>query len=477
MEIDWKKKYNEALEKIKRYTTDKYGCTRLKPADIFPELSNDEERMKKAIIDALNSHNNSINLLSSRGYSMDDVISYLEKKERQEVNCDFYNKELSDTVEDERIRNEILEYFLITRIKDFVANPERRKWISYIEKQKESIKEVEPITDGLNTEFQKQVSYLIASSINKEHEYSEGYVKWVSQSLLEYAKKESVKGSDEDERIRKAISCLVKDMPDSYGFAFGISKSDMLAYLEKQKESGIRWYKSDNRNNPKKPYIDKAGMFYTTDGRMCYASEIEKQEEQKPVEKQDYSGLTDLERAIFRGFLVAGVENVPIEIIKDIAKDCLAQSKQEWSEEDEYRFKLLMAMCEDSQNKSLTISTTYREMQETEDWLKNRFKSLCPQPKQEWNEEDKEILRAFKFICKKLIENPSGEKFSVDPPYAEKMLKFLESLSPDSKQEPICSWKPSKEQIRVFFKATPVNLMPKELAIYQSLYEDLEKLM
>ena len=38
--------------------------------------------------------------------------------------------------DDEKIRNEILEYFTITRGRDFVANPERQKWISYIEKQK-----------------------------------------------------------------------------------------------------------------------------------------------------------------------------------------------------------------------------------------------------------------------------------------------------------------------------------------------------
>ena len=52
--------------------------------------------------------------------------------------------------------------------------------------------------------------------------------------------------------------------------------------IEKQKETGIRWFKSDNVKNPDKPYIDKAGRFYTTDGRMCHASEIEKQKEQIP---------------------------------------------------------------------------------------------------------------------------------------------------------------------------------------------------
>ena len=50
--------------------------------------------------------------------------------------------------------------------------------------------------------------------------------------------------------------------------------------------------------------------------------------------KQDYSGLSDFERAIHRGFLCAGVENVPVNIIKETAQECLAQLKPaEWSED------------------------------------------------------------------------------------------------------------------------------------------------
>ena len=62
---------------------------------------------------------------------------------------------------------------------------------------------------------------------------------------------------------------------------------------------------------------------------------LEKQKEQEPAEKQDYSGLNDLERAIHRGFLSTGVENVPVTIIKETAKECLAQMKPaEWSVEN-----------------------------------------------------------------------------------------------------------------------------------------------
>jgi hypothetical protein len=49
--------------------------------------------------------------------------------------------------------------------------------------------------------------------------------------------------------------------------------------------------------------------------------------EQKPAEKQDYSGLNDLERAIHRGFLSAGLVNVPVTVIKETAQECLAQMK------------------------------------------------------------------------------------------------------------------------------------------------------
>ena len=86
----------------------------------------------------------------------------------------------------------------------------------------------------------------------------------------------------EDERNWKSVERAIR------GFITNPTDADeLLAWLEKQKEVGIKWFKSDNVKNPEKPYIDKAGMFYTTDGRMCPASEIEKQKEQKPAEWRD----------------------------------------------------------------------------------------------------------------------------------------------------------------------------------------------
>jgi len=101
---------------------------------------------------------------------------------------------------------------------------------------------------------------------------------------------------NEDERIRKALIEGVRQIRCKNG----ITQEQMVAYLEKQKETGIQWFKSDNVKNPDKPYIDKAGMFYTTDGRMCYASEIEKQKEQKPIKWTDltWKDIVELEGII-----------------------------------------------------------------------------------------------------------------------------------------------------------------------------------
>lgn len=65
--------------------------------------------------------------------------------------------------------------------------------IAWLEKQD---KKVEPI-ESFNTEFERQVSCLIASAINKEYEYTEAFVKYVSNTLLNYAKHEIEKQGEQ----------------------------------------------------------------------------------------------------------------------------------------------------------------------------------------------------------------------------------------------------------------------------------------
>ena len=141
----------------------------------------------------------------------------------------------------------------------------------------------------------------------------------------------------EDERIRMALIELLKEVEEDETYTGRQHISEMLEYLEKQKE-------------------------------------------QKHVEKQDYSGLNDLERAIHRGFLSAGVENVLVTIIKETARECLAQMKPaEWSEEDEkMRARIIMFLAGFMGNEDMI------------DWLK----SLRPS----WKPSDEQIFYLSKAI-------------------------------------------------------------------------------
>lgn len=144
--------------------------------------------------------------------------------------------------------------------------------------------------------------------------------------------------ASKDERIRKWLLKCVKSL---YDVNFReVSRQDVIFYLEKQKETGIRWFKSDNVKNPDKPYIDKAGMFYTTDGRMCYASEIEKQKGENLRDFIDGFPYSDEQK-----------EQKPVE----------------WSKEDEVRLKEAIDALNDSVKdylNSLRLSIMYDHLKE-----------------------------------------------------------------------------------------------------------------
>ena len=208
-------------------------------------------------------------------------------------------------------------------------------------------------------------------------------------------------------------------------------------------------------------------------------------EEQKLAEKQNYSELNDFERAILRGFLSAGVENVPATIIKETAKECLMQmrpiewskeetkvldsiiddyekaaksffgydgkimflkairngeyglSKQKWSEED--KDILLSIKCViDSVWHNFDYDCSKEELKEMWNWLDVLWQKVeYPQPKQEWSEEDKSALG---FILSILVNEQQYNCAKGSSYYeaVESIKNWLKSLRP--------SWKPSEQE-------------------------------
>ena len=112
--------------------------------------------------------------------------------------------------------------------------------------------------------------------------------------------------------------------------------------------------------------------------------------------------------------------------VKDILEWLEKQDKRKTlNEEDEHRIKLLEALCEDKMFESVPNSTMYEEMKITIDWLN----SLRPQPKQEWDENDKCMLNNVIDTLKPLSQT-THSGYAINS-----MIDWLNSIRPLSKQE------------------------------------------
>ena len=270
---------------------------------------------------------------------------------------------------------------------------------------------------------------------------------------------------------------------------------------EKQKETDIRWFKSDNVKNPDKPYIDKAGMFYTTDGRMCYASEIEKQKEQKPVEPSD----DELQRHQdelhnFKVFAAKQAKEYHISFVHDFewnnfCAELLSyfnEQKPEWSEEDETAFGDLL-WCIKQAAKSAKDENDIGNVWFAEHWVKGRLKSLCPQPEQKWSEEDEKFVHGLIRGLTAMRDIFGRTTFSSDNLDITETINWLKSLRPQYHGDvtmteaykmgleagKASSWKPSEKQTNnVIVELTRVELGDIINGLYylkEKYYEDCKE--
>lgn len=144
--MDYEKEYKNALERARQVHTTNVDENKKSTEYIFPELvKSEDEKISKNIKIAL--------------LSMDDNLK------------DFY----------------------------YTHHTSKEECIAWLEKQ---CGNVSPIND-FTTEFERQVSSLIASSINKENDYTADYVKWTANALLNYAKKELEKQGANSATITK----------------------------------------------------------------------------------------------------------------------------------------------------------------------------------------------------------------------------------------------------------------------------------
>ena len=176
---------------------------------------------------------------------------------------------------------------------------------------------------------------------NKEIEIPEGYEAKIENNKVIFVPKDS-----EDEKIRKALLRCCDDWEKGQ---FGcMAKEDIpaiRAYLEKQKEQN-----PINESNMHEPTLDEARKW---------------------------------NEAYEKGYSL-GYENGRNE-----------QKPAEWSEEDYALLKEIVSFFKDGTVKLQHDLDLYAG------FLENKFKSLLPQPKQEWSEEDEKNGMNIHFNARK----------------------------------------------------------------------------
>ena len=161
------------------------------------------------------------------------------------------------------------------------------------------------------------------------------------------------------------------------------------------------------------------------------------------------------------------------------------QKPAKWSEEDESYLQTVINEME--ANKKEARKYEHKKYDTIILWLK----SLRPQPKVE--REPMEIKYGGRIYqvhgMRALPGGASGYIIEDEPGHYDCIMNPEEVLgggygvkqngSPYPTKDATFDyphWKPSEEQMRVFLKAVPVNLMPEELSIYKSLCNDIQKL-
>lgn len=189
--------YDEALNWMRELYPGLHGATKEDAEHYFPELKESEdERIRKIIEDVIRVYSKTQGEWLN-GYDMDTLVVHLreafgalekqKEQKEQKQKCTAY-LDLSSSNEFEACMLRYLQSaanrkddaMIIIDTKCYAA-----QLMEIARKEQKSIKCID-----FDNEFENQVSHLIASVLNGEHEYNEGFVKYVAQSLLGYAKKE-----------------------------------------------------------------------------------------------------------------------------------------------------------------------------------------------------------------------------------------------------------------------------------------------
>lgn len=245
------------------------------------------------------------------------------------------------------------------------------------------------------------------------------------------------------ERFRTFVSayCAYNGIVDAFCFA-DVSRYIDIAY------GGIMPATKEQRDLLEKVMAD-AG--YTFDFEKKELKKIE----QKPAENKGMN-LVEEEMTPFQKKVFCIIDTTIEEEqgLKQVCDELFALASNEikqnpaWSEDDELHVNSLLKRLEGLCRKEFAM--TRFAINEDEDWLRSLKDRVQPQPKQEWNEEDRYMLNNVIDTLRPLSET-THSGYAINS-----MIKWLKSLRSQT------TWKPSEEQIEALLKLEEMHVLEHE---------------
>lgn len=492
--MDYKKMYKEALERARqaldKIQPEEQGVIRL-IKDAFPELAESEdERMVKAITHVL--YENYTDAAVIEGVEIAEIVTWLEKQKEKpsdaklervikasrsvlnnwldgtdcpDVSGDFAELEYAireydgeekqkecvadssktSADDDERIRKaalEGIEYLEHNLGWDAIGDTDILDVKEYIEKQKEPHYANKRVDDIMNmpelSAFEQALTNFIGYWEDDEEHWPSQFVKKHGKHILDMAREELQKEqkSEQYSPLCVTVKDKIHEYISNHFIADTVVKTDIKSIV-KAMEEGVRLGKEEQK------LVNSPAGFYVTlpDGKKYYTKEMRcngmnvKVVEPKPAEWSEDKFPKDIEKDATQFCFDNGINITPHQA-KQIAIHYLMVGHNEGYVEG---------------RKNAHIPARELGLPSSMDF------------KQEWSEEDEEMLDAMIDIVSNSLYEPLCPR--------EGMLAWLKSLRP--------SWKPSEEQIEALHTAVYLE----EMQFYgglkdklRDLYEQLKKL-
>lgn len=251
------KAYDKAIEKIQKYVKDDFGCTRLRPENIFPELKErEEEECKKWILEYLYDGLQKSDEQFKGQFNA--AIAWLEKKGEQKS-----QGKLEDDVR-RRSTIQVLEYARSLDTYNQYGKADIDKNIAWLEKQGEhkpadkeyTFKAIPrllgmiPPTDRAKSYCQKLIDSLEQEGYSTDAKIVRDCLKQMNGEKVAMATMDEQKPawSEEDEKIVNLILCICSDFKKVYSQSeTALKDADKIeSFLESLKDR-YTWKPSDEQ--------------------------------------------------------------------------------------------------------------------------------------------------------------------------------------------------------------------------------------